>query len=35
VLEVNSFGDFFPGWTEAGGQSAYALEIGESTWKVG
>jgi len=35
VLEVNAFGDFFPGWTEAGGQSLHALEIGETTRKFG
>lgn len=35
VLEVNAFGDFFPGWTEAGGQSVHALEIGETTRKFG
>jgi hypothetical protein len=33
VLEVNAFGDFFPGWTGAGGQSVHALEIGETTRK--
>jgi hypothetical protein len=27
VLEVNAFGDFFPGWTDASGQSIHALEI--------
>lgn len=27
VLEVNAFGDFFPGWTDARGQSVHALEI--------
>jgi hypothetical protein len=27
VLEVNAFGDFFPGWTNAGGRSIHALEI--------
>jgi hypothetical protein len=35
VLEVNAFGDFFPGWTEGGGQSVHALEIGETTRKFG
>jgi hypothetical protein len=35
VLEENAFGDFFPGWTEAGGQSVHALEIGETTRKFG
>jgi hypothetical protein len=27
VLEVNAFGDFFPGWTDARGRSVHALEI--------
>lgn len=27
VLEVNAFGDFFPGWTDASGRSIHALEI--------
>jgi hypothetical protein len=27
VLEVNAFGDFFPGWTDANGRSVHALEI--------
>ena len=27
VLEVNAFGDFFPGWTNAQGRSIHALEI--------
>jgi hypothetical protein len=35
VLEVNAFGDFFPGWTGAGGQSVHAQEIGETTRKFG
>jgi glutathione synthase/RimK-type ligase-like ATP-grasp enzyme len=35
VLEVNAFGDFFPGWTAAGGQSVHAIEIGETTRKFG
>jgi hypothetical protein len=30
VLEVNAFGDFFPGWTDAGGRSLHAIEIGET-----
>src|SRR5262249_50830133 len=33
VLEVNAFGDFFPGWTSAGGQSVHALEIEETARK--
>jgi hypothetical protein len=33
VLEVNAFGDFFPGWANAGGQSVHALEIGETARK--
>src|SRR5262249_9702381 len=28
VLEVNAFGDFFPGWTDARGRSVHAIEIG-------
>jgi hypothetical protein len=35
VLEVNAFGDFFPGWTAAGGESVHALEIGETARKFG
>jgi hypothetical protein len=35
VLEVNAFGDFFPGWTSADGQSVHALEIGETARKFG
>lgn len=27
VLEVNAFGDFFPGWTDPQGRSAHTLEI--------
>ncbi len=27
VLEVNAFGDFFPGWADARGRSIHALEI--------
>jgi hypothetical protein len=27
VLEVNSFGDFFPGWVDARGRSVHALEL--------
>jgi hypothetical protein len=30
VLEVNAFGDFFPGWVDAKGRSIHALEIKES-----
>jgi hypothetical protein len=30
VLEVNAFGDFFPGWTGPDGQSVHALEIEET-----
>jgi hypothetical protein len=35
VLEVNAFGDFFPGWIGDGGQSVHALEIVETTQKLG
>jgi glutathione synthase/RimK-type ligase-like ATP-grasp enzyme len=31
VLEVNAFGDFFPGWVDDRGRSVHALEIGETT----
>ena len=27
ILEVNAFGDFFPGWADARGRSVHALEI--------
>jgi hypothetical protein len=27
ILEVNAFGDFFPGWTDAHGRSVHSLEI--------
>jgi len=27
VLEVNAFGDYFPGWVDAGGRSLHALEL--------
>jgi hypothetical protein len=30
VLEVNAFGDFFPGWADARGRSVHALEIAET-----
>jgi glutathione synthase/RimK-type ligase-like ATP-grasp enzyme len=35
VLEVNAFGDFFPGWTDAGGRSVHALEIEASAARFG
>jgi hypothetical protein len=35
VLEVNAFGDFFPGWADARGRSVHALEIGETIRKFG
>jgi hypothetical protein len=35
VLEVNAFGDFFPGWTNAEGQSMHAREIGETSRRFG
>jgi glutathione synthase/RimK-type ligase-like ATP-grasp enzyme len=35
VLEVNAFGDFFPGWTNAEGQSVHAREIGETIGRFG
>jgi len=27
ILEVNAFGDFFPGWTDTAGRSVHSLEI--------
>jgi glutathione synthase/RimK-type ligase-like ATP-grasp enzyme len=30
VLEVNAFGDFFPGWVDPEGRSVHALEIAAS-----
>jgi hypothetical protein len=33
VLEVNAFGDFFPGWTDPGSRSVHALEIEETARK--
>jgi hypothetical protein len=33
VLEVNAFGDFFPGWADARGNSTHALEIAETARK--
>ncbi len=27
ILEVNAFGDFFPGWTDSRGRSVHAIEI--------
>jgi hypothetical protein len=35
VLEVNAFGDFFPGWADARGRSVHALEIGATAARVG
>ena len=35
ILEVNAFGDFFPGWTNDAGQSVHALEIEETIRKFG
>lgn len=35
VLEVNAFGDFFPGWTDARGRSVHALEIEASAQRLG
>ena len=33
VLEVNAFGDFFPGWADTHGRSVHALEIKETIRK--
>jgi glutathione synthase/RimK-type ligase-like ATP-grasp enzyme len=27
VLEVNAFGDFFPGWTDAAGRNLHEIEL--------
>jgi hypothetical protein len=35
ILEVNAFGDFFPGWSDAEGQSIHAREIGETSDRFG
>jgi hypothetical protein len=35
VLEVNAFGDFFPGWIDARGRSVHALEIEATADRVG
>jgi glutathione synthase/RimK-type ligase-like ATP-grasp enzyme len=35
VLEVNPFGDFFPGWVDAGGRSVHALEIAVTAARAG
>jgi hypothetical protein len=35
VLEVNAFGDFFPGWTDASGRSVHALEIEGTAQRFG
>jgi glutathione synthase/RimK-type ligase-like ATP-grasp enzyme len=35
VLEVNAFGDFFPGWIDAKGQSLHAQEIAATIGRVG
>lgn len=35
VLEVNAFGDFFPGWINAEGQSVHAREIAETMGRIG
>jgi hypothetical protein len=34
VLEVNAFGDFFPGWADARGRSLHALEIEATAGRV-
>jgi glutathione synthase/RimK-type ligase-like ATP-grasp enzyme len=35
ILEVNAFCDYFPGWTDAEGQSVHAREIGETIRRLG
>ena len=34
VLEVNAFGDFFPGWVDARGRSVHAIEIEATAGRV-
>lgn len=35
VLEVNAFGDFFPGWADGGGRSVHAIEIEATARRFG
>ena len=35
VLEVNAFGDFFPGWADARGRSVHTLEIEATVDRLG
>jgi hypothetical protein len=35
VLEVNAFGDFFPGWADAAGRSVHAIEIEATRARLG
>lgn len=35
ILEVNAFGDFFPGWINTEGQSLHAQEIAETIRRLG
>jgi glutathione synthase/RimK-type ligase-like ATP-grasp enzyme len=35
VLEVNAFGDFFPGWIDSRGRSVHALEIEATAQRLG
>jgi hypothetical protein len=35
VLEVNAFGDFFPGWLDAKGRSVHAMEIEATAQRFG
>jgi hypothetical protein len=35
ILEVNAFGDFFPGWADARGRSVHALEIAATAERQG
>jgi glutathione synthase/RimK-type ligase-like ATP-grasp enzyme len=35
VLEVNAFGDFFPGWVDAAGRSVHSREIEATASRVG
>src|SRR5262249_4601590 len=35
VLEVNAFGDFFPGWVDAAGRSIHAREIEATAARAG
>jgi glutathione synthase/RimK-type ligase-like ATP-grasp enzyme len=35
VLEVNAFGDFFPGWMDTDGRTVHRVEIEETARRFG